>query len=101
MEHSKNLSQQTRKEPITPYYYPLSLHMFRDHSLTLIDSEMDEICRAVDRVRKTDYESLRSLLEQMLAVAECADETGYVTDTGFVDLDELHTKVRDALRINP
>lgn len=30
----------------------------------------------------------------MLNVAENADETGYVADVGFVDLDKLHEKVR-------
>lgn len=41
---------------------------------------------------------LRSLLQQMLDVAENADETGYVTDVGFVDLDKLHAEVREALK---
>ncbi len=43
--------------------------------------------------------TLRSLLQQMLDVAENADETGYVTDVGFVDLDKLHAKVRAALAV--
>lgn len=42
---------------------------------------------------------LRSLLQQMLDVAENADETGYVADVGFVDLDKLHAEVRTALKI--
>lgn len=44
-----------------------------------------------------ETERLRSLLEQMLNVAENADETGYVTDVGFVDIDKLHGEVRAAL----
>ncbi len=40
---------------------------------------------------------LESLLQQMLDVAENADETGYVTDVGFVDIDKLHGEVRSAL----
>lgn len=36
-------------------------------------------------------------LEQMLNVAENADETGYVADCGFIDLDKLHAKVRTAI----
>lgn len=36
-------------------------------------------------------------LEQMLNVAENADETGYVQDCGFVDLDKLHANVRAAI----
>lgn len=36
----------------------------------------------------------QSLLSQMLNVALCADETGYVVDVGFVDIDALHDKVR-------
>ncbi len=40
---------------------------------------------------------LKSLLQQMLDVAENCDETGYATDCGFVDLDKLHAKVRAAL----
>lgn len=39
----------------------------------------------------------RALLQQMLDVAENADETGYVADVGFVDLDKLHAEVRAAL----
>lgn len=45
-------------------------------------------------------ERLRSLLQQMLDMAENADETGYVTDVGFVDLDKLHAEVRSALSPN-
>ncbi len=45
----------------------------------------------------SERERLRSLLQQMLDVAENADETGYVTDVGFVDLGKLHAKVRVAL----
>lgn len=40
---------------------------------------------------------MESLLEQMLDVAENADETGYVADVGFVDLDKLHAEVRATL----
>lgn len=40
---------------------------------------------------------IRSLLQKMLDVAENADETGYVTDVGFVDLGKLHAEVRAAL----
>ena len=42
-------------------------------------------------------EQLRSLLQRMLDVAENADETEYVTDVGFVDVDKLHKEVRAAL----
>lgn len=38
------------------------------------------------------------LLQQMLNVAENADETGYVADVGFVNLDKLHAKVRRAIK---
>lgn len=37
----------------TPYYYPLFEHMAQNHGLTLTDSEMEGICRAVDAVRLT------------------------------------------------
>lgn len=43
-------------------------------------------------------DTLRALLEQMLNVAENADETGYVTDCGFIDLDKLHELVRAELK---
>jgi DNA repair exonuclease SbcCD ATPase subunit len=46
---------------------------------------------------KARVATLASLLEQMLNVAENADETGYVTDCGFIDLDKLHAEVRSAL----
>ncbi len=48
-----------------------------------------------DLVKSRD--EFATLLEQMVDVAECADETGYVEDLGFVDLDALHKKVRDLL----
>lgn len=34
------------------YYWPLFEHMSHAHGLTLLDSEMEDICRAVDRVRE-------------------------------------------------
>ncbi len=40
---------------------------------------------------------MEPLLQSMLDVAENADETGYMTDVGFVDLDKLHAEVRAAL----
>ena len=46
--------------------------------------------------RKTNGH-LIDLLEQMLFAVENADETGYVTDVGFIDLDALHNKVRAAI----
>lgn len=45
--------------------------------------------------------ALRGKLQQMLDVAENADETGYVTDVGFVDLDKLHDEVRAILKEQP
>lgn len=56
-------------------------------------SPMEMIPRLVDQ-----RDDLRSLLQQMLDVAENADETGYVADVGFVDLDKLHAEVRAALK---
>lgn len=44
-----------------------------------------------------ESKALRELLEQMLNVVENADEIGYVTDVGFVDLDKLHNVVRAAI----
>lgn len=57
---------------------------------------------AYDRVARMIHAreiALRSLLQQMLDVAENADETGYVADAGFVNLDKLHAEVRRALGI--
>ncbi len=53
-----------------------------------------DFARAMER----ENAKLRELLKHMLDVAENADETGYVTDAGFVDLDELHAEVRSALQ---
>jgi chromosome segregation ATPase len=44
---------------------------------------------------------LKDHLEQMLNVAENADKTGYVAGCGFVDLDKLHAKVREAIDATP
>jgi len=61
------------------------LPMYRD----VVIVERSELV-AADKIT----ERIRSLLQQMLDVAENADETGYVTDVGFVDLDKLHAEVR-------
>jgi hypothetical protein len=55
------------------------------------------------RANKDEADELRGLLQQMLDVAENADETGYVDGVGFVNLEKLHGEVRDALTppINP
>jgi hypothetical protein len=45
-------------------------------------------------------EELGELLRQMLDVAENCDETGYADGVGFVDLDDLHARVRAALSPN-
>lgn len=42
--------------------------------------------------------ALLELLQQMLDVAENADETGYVTDVGFLNLDKLHEQARAAIQ---
>ncbi len=49
------------------------------------------------KAHRDENAKLRGLLQNMLDVAENADETGYVTDVGFVDLDKLHEEVRAAL----
>jgi hypothetical protein len=67
------------------------LPMYRD----VVIVERTELV-AADKIT----ERIRSLLQQMLDVAENADETGYVTDMGFVDLDKLHSEVREALSPN-
>lgn len=36
------------------YYQPLFDHMLDEHGLTLLDSEMDEICRTVDKMKGGD-----------------------------------------------
>jgi hypothetical protein len=46
-----------------------------------------------DRVKE-----LSTLVEELLFAAENADETGYVTDVGFIDLDKLHDRARAALK---
>ena len=55
------------------------------------------ILAAINRAQSEEVKRLTDLLEQMVNVAENADETGYVTDVGFVDLDKLHAKVREVI----
>ena len=57
----------------------------------------DVILAAINRAQSEEVKRLADLLEQMVNVAENADETGYVTDVGFVDLDKLHAKAREAI----
>lgn len=40
---------------------------------------------------------LLEALESLLAVSECADETGYVEDCGFVDLEKVQANARAAI----
>ena len=40
---------------------------------------------------------LLAALEALLAVSECADETGYVEDCGFVDLEKVQANARAAI----
>lgn len=41
----------SEKPPIrSSYYYPLFEHMSLEHGLTLLDSELDEICRVVAQI---------------------------------------------------
>lgn len=48
--------------------------------------------------QQPEHAKLRSLLQQMLNVAENCDETGYIDGVGFVDVKKLHRKVRAALK---
>lgn len=48
-----------------------------------------------------ERDTARSLLQQMLDVAENCDETGYAEGVGFVDLNKLHAEVRAALLVVP
>lgn len=43
------------------------------------------------------HDGLVGALERLLFAAENADETGYVTDAGFVDLDAIYEQARAAL----
>lgn len=48
-ENLQKATKETKRE--TPFRYPLFEHMSREHGLTLLDSEMDDIlqvCRAID-----------------------------------------------------
>jgi hypothetical protein len=46
---------------------------------------------------KREHAELVELAKELLFAAENADETGYVTDVGFIDLDALHGKTRALL----
>lgn len=66
------------------------------HEWTWTQAEQEAMARALIE-RDGQCSDLRSLLQQMLDVAENCDETGYIDGVGFVDLDKLHAKVRAAL----
>lgn len=63
-----------------------------------LDPQCWDGCQSL--VLKARAEQAGKLLQQMLDVAENADETGYVTDVGFVDLEKLHNEVRAFLQPN-
>lgn len=42
------------KRDVSSYYQPLFDHMFDQHGLILVDSEMDEMCHVIDRMRGGD-----------------------------------------------
>ena len=48
-----------KKETPTPAWHPLFAHMSTAHGLTLIDDELNQIARAVDRSRKEAIEHQR------------------------------------------
>lgn len=94
----------TEQKPVTevielPWHYALS----HEPEPQRLWNEEDMRDYAAARVQAANHvwtertRNLRSLLQQMLDVAENADETGYVTDVGFVDLDKLHAEARAAL----
>jgi len=63
--------------------------------MTMNDSKLNS-----EKMRE-ENNHLRSLLQQMLDVAEDCDPTGYADEVGFVDLDKLHAEVRRAIEANP
>ena len=50
------------------------------------------LTRAEEDGRK--YHDAKLVIGELLFAAENADETGYVTDVGFLDLEALHAKAR-------
>ena len=44
-----------------------------------------------------ETQELAELVETLLNVAENADETGYVTDCGYVDIEKFHEEARALL----
>lgn len=46
-------------------YYALFAHMSEEHDLTLVDSELEDICRVVEKMRvNPELAELRSTLER-------------------------------------
>ena len=62
--------------------------------------ERDQL-RADNARLQAQYEAMRGALEMQLFIAENADETGYVTDVGFIDVDKEREKARAALSSDP
>ncbi len=63
-------------------------------TLRLVDSNVarrleTDLSTALNQLRQA-----REIITELLFAAENADETGYVTDVGFINLDELHEKAR-------
>lgn len=84
--------------------YRVNIRNYDGGEVVTIEQHEKEVAQAVTAAlaqHKAEAEKLRALLQQMLNVAENADDTGYVTDVGFVDLDKLHAEVRAAMSATP
>lgn len=71
----------------TPYYYPLFEHMAKNHGLTLTDSDMDEICRAVAALPTEESPYVRTWREHWAEICVRSD--------GSLNLDAIQRELHD------
>jgi hypothetical protein len=60
-----------------------------------VATELEYVARIIDQ--ETPHAELVASLRDVLFAAQNADETGYVTDVGFLDLDAIHDKAHALL----
>lgn len=72
-----------------------------ERELAAANDRIRHLEETLDVERVTDMESqasrLAAALADLLVLSECADETGYVDDHGFLDVDAIHDAARREL----
>lgn len=67
------------------------------HAGNRLEQKMDDLdeAKAALTQAQSRADAAEGIAKELLFAAECADETGYVQDVGFINLDDLHKRAHD------